>query len=72
MLKREELDNADIFNFHLWCEDAEFDLYIGKLSKKLCKKSPQLSKLKKSTIHKHLKVVILNWPAPRKLIHSLC
>ena len=60
MLKREELDNADIFNFHLWCEDAEFDLYIDKLSKQLCKKSPQLSELKNSTIHKHLKVVILN------------
>ena len=41
MLKREELDNADIFNFHLWCEDAEFDLYVDKLAKQLCKKSPQ-------------------------------
>ena len=60
MATRKELENAELVNFKLWCDDKEFDCYIDNLSDFLSKKSSNLSQLKKSTIRKHLKVIILN------------
>jgi len=60
MATRNELENAELVNFNLWCEDKEFDSYIDSLSILLSKKSSNLSHLKITTIRKHLKVIILN------------
>ena len=62
-----ELENAQPLDIQLWIDDQAFDQYIENLSNRLCKKSIKLSKLKQSTITKHLKIMVLNlWCVWRK------
>lgn len=58
--ERKELEYAQPLDINFWIDDPAFDQYIANLSTRLCKKSIKLSKLKNSTITRHLKIMLLN------------
>jgi hypothetical protein len=58
--ERKELEYAQPLDINFWIDDPAFDQYIANLSTRLCKKSIKLSKLKNTTITRHLKIMLLN------------
>ena len=58
--ERKELEYAQPLDINFWIDDPAFDQYIANLLTRLCKKSIKLSKLKNSTITRHLKIMLLN------------